>query len=291
MKKRLADIFRGRCVKMVPENVGDYHWYLDEEKAIIGLCKDITETEKLLVDLNYMAIQISAPTEMSKLLWLHYLTTDYVDFAQLDAPATTVRFIFFYHDFNQNLQFEFEQLMQDYDERLICLFLDLEYGVIIEKHATDLEEEMNDFLLAARHDFSSSLIFYQTVAHVVDGRMKEKYLAEFALFKAFKDQRIDVMGHGDLFLNYLMSSDVIGQHPIFATWFESVLTLEVDLLRVVKCYLESGSNVSTVSKKMHMHRNTIMNKLDRFFVKTGLDMKQFDQAVIAYLLIQLTSVK
>ena len=54
----------------------------------------------------------------------------------------------------------------------------------------------------------------------------------------------------------------------------------------MKCYLEKGFNITTGAKAMHMHRNTFMNKLDRFIEMTGLDVKNFDEAVIAYLLIK-----
>jgi DNA-binding PucR family transcriptional regulator len=39
------------------------------------------------------------------------------------------------------------------------------------------------------------------------------------------------------------------------------------------------------AKELHMHRNTFMNKIERFNQGMGLNIKDFNHAVLAYLLI------
>lgn len=288
MKKKLLDIFKDRAVTTItPEAVHRYHWYLDEENVPIGLPLDISQAERDLIGLNYTAIHLKNQKDINQLAWLHFLTS--TDFS-FDPPTTDEKkltFIFLTHDFDDETQHEFAQLLHGFDETIVPFFLDDTYGVLLDFGKNRDEEEFQDFLLATTEDFSSSLVFYETTPYDITKWLPSKYKAEFDLFKTLRGHRGNVLRHKDLFLNYLVSSDVIGTHPIFGDWFKEILLVDAELLAVVKCYLENGFNVTTGSKMMHMHRNTFANKLDRFKELTGLDVKDFDQAVIAHLLMRL----
>ena len=54
----------------------------------------------------------------------------------------------------------------------------------------------------------------------------------------------------------------------------------------MKCYLENNFNLSVGAKCLYMHRNTFMNKLEKFIQVTGLNVKEFKDAVVAYLIIK-----
>ena len=48
--------------------------------------------------------------------------------------------------------------------------------------------------------------------------------------------------------------------------------------------MENNFNVSTGAKAIYMHRNTFMNKLERFIQLSGLNIKEFRDALIAYVM-------
>ena len=292
MKKKLAEIFKDKCVTSVrADDATKYYWYLDEENKPIGISKEISQVEHDLIELTYVSLGVNKLADTEKLLWWGFLVGGEFSEIPANVAATTVlRFIFFFHDLNVDLQLEFESLVYDFNAQFKVCFLDLEYGVILdlpEGEKTRGDDEIKDFLLASKQDFSSRLTFYQTVHYQVDKCLPEKFMAELDLFKKFKDTNASLMKHQDIFLNYLISSDVVSKYPIFNDWFKSLFLIDAELLAVVKCYLETGFNVTTGAKLMHMHRNTFMNKLDRFALMTGLDIKHFDEAAIAYLLIRL----
>ena len=291
MKKKLAKIFKDKCITgMIPNDAEKYYWYLDEENEPIGISKEISHIERELIKLNYVSIRVNNLTDIEKLLWLNFLNGQECDKILANASGTTaIKFIFFFHDFDTDLQLEFESLVGGFNNHFKVLYLEPEYGVILDLPVTDTRDdyEVEDFLLASKQDFSSKLTFYQTINYEVNKSLPEKFKTELNLFKKFKSNSRPLIKYTDIFLNYMISSEVIAEHPIFSEWFKQIFLVDAQVLTVVKCYLENGFNVTTGSKMMHMHRNTFMNKLDRFIDATDLDIKNFAEATIAYLLIRL----
>ena len=289
--KKLAEIFKNQCiVGIIPEDVDNYYWYLDEENIPIGINKQISNIERDLIELHYTSVDINKFTDTAKLQWLNFLVGKKSN--KIPPPpygTTTIKFIFFFHDFDINLQLEFESLVQSFNDSFKVLFLEPEYGVILDFSMAWTEEsyEIEDFLLASKQDFSQKLTFYQTISYEINHCLAEKFMIDFDLFKKFKRTDTNLMKYKDIFLNYMISSEVLAEYQIFSDWFKQLFLVDDELLAVVKCYLESGFNVTTGSKLMHMHRNTFMNKLDRFIETTGLNVKNFDEAAIVFLLIRL----
>ncbi len=56
-----------------------------------------------------------------------------------------------------------------------------------------------------------------------------------------------------------------------------------ELLDTIKAFLENGSNATLSAKKLYIHRNTLQYRLDKFSEKTGVNLKDFNNAVTVYL--------
>jgi len=54
----------------------------------------------------------------------------------------------------------------------------------------------------------------------------------------------------------------------------------------IKTYLESNQNMSLAAKKLYVHRNTLIQRLDKFFQTTGFDVRLFTDAYLIYHLIK-----
>lgn len=64
-----------------------------------------------------------------------------------------------------------------------------------------------------------------------------------------------------------------------------------EMLTTLEHFFALGCNVSETAKKMYIHRNTLLYRLDKFKQETGLDVRNFDDAVlvkIALLLYKVT---
>lgn len=59
-----------------------------------------------------------------------------------------------------------------------------------------------------------------------------------------------------------------------------------EIENIILTFLECDMNTLKTSKKLYMHRNTLINKLDKFYEKTGFDLRNFKDAYIIYTLIK-----
>lgn len=67
--------------------------------------------------------------------------------------------------------------------------------------------------------------------------------------------------------------------------------LDLEMMSTLEQFFELGCNVSDTAKKLYIHRNTLLYRLDKFKQETGLDVRNFNDAVlvkIALLLYKVT---
>ena len=55
-----------------------------------------------------------------------------------------------------------------------------------------------------------------------------------------------------------------------------------NMLNTIKVYLESNQNMSQAAKRLYIHRNTMIQRIDKFVEKTGFDIKNFVAGSIIY---------
>lgn len=57
-------------------------------------------------------------------------------------------------------------------------------------------------------------------------------------------------------------------------------TLDEDTLQTINCFFENNLNVSETSRKLYVHRNTLVYRLEKIKKLTGLDLREFDHAIV-----------
>ncbi len=70
-----------------------------------------------------------------------------------------------------------------------------------------------------------------------------------------------------MFLN-----EVFKKNPIEA--------LDDDTLETINRFFENNLNVSETSRKLYVHRNTLVYRLEKIKKLTGLDLREFDHAIV-----------
>jgi hypothetical protein len=58
------------------------------------------------------------------------------------------------------------------------------------------------------------------------------------------------------------------------------------MLETVRIYLESNQNMSNAAKQLFMHRNTLIQRIDKFSQVTGFDIRHFIDAFLIYHLVK-----
>ena len=59
----------------------------------------------------------------------------------------------------------------------------------------------------------------------------------------------------------------------------SLESLDRETLMTIQCFFENNLNVSETSRKLFVHRNTLVYRLDKIKKLTGLDLREFEHAI------------
>ena len=60
----------------------------------------------------------------------------------------------------------------------------------------------------------------------------------------------------------------------------SIEDLDGDTLDTINKFFENNLNVSETSRKLYVHRNTLVYRLEKIKKLTGLDLREFDHAIV-----------
>ena len=61
--------------------------------------------------------------------------------------------------------------------------------------------------------------------------------------------------------------------------YGSLESLDHETLMTIQCFFENNLNVSETSRKLFVHRNTLVYRLEKIRKLTGLDLREFDHAI------------
>ena len=56
--------------------------------------------------------------------------------------------------------------------------------------------------------------------------------------------------------------------------------MDEDTLETINKFFENNLNVSETSRKLYVHRNTLVYRLEKIKKITGLDLREFDHAIV-----------
>ena len=135
-------------------------------------------------------------------------------------------------------------------------------------------EEANG-LLTIYHQYENTDDIYDTLA----GLMQE-YDQNVYAYLSRKDYNLD---------NYNIISKYFSETDLKSNLYmehDLLMELVLDGIDTIKSFLENDMNTSKTANAIYMHRNTLINKLDRFVLQTGYDIKKFTDAFIIYHLIK-----
>jgi DNA-binding PucR family transcriptional regulator len=68
---------------------------------------------------------------------------------------------------------------------------------------------------------------------------------------------------------------------LLAEWMEE----DKETINTIKVFVECNMNISLAAKKLYIHRNSLQYRVDKFFDRTGIDVKQFKNALSVYMAI------
>lgn len=142
------------------------------------------------------------------------------------------------------------------------------------------------------HDLDISLedvIINLSQDTLIDFRLYESYvfsnLKILEKNRLFIEQKLKIINFNDhIYLDdhtviayFINSLDAEFRKQIFRKYHDDQTMIET-----IKTYLESNQNVSVAAKSLYIHRNTLTQRLDKFFQITSFDVKKFMDGFLIY---------
>lgn len=270
----------------ISEIPDDYQWFVTDTNAIIGIAKsDLSAKDAAMLStfLTPYQLTIPKPTDLEK-LWknrIHHSNS---------MPETShekFRFVYFSFPKNQIEPNIFRTAMYEFFSNPIPILWENEQeGILIEQQGVQLEDSL-------------------TYDQIVDTLMSDLYVkTKFFIgpyLEAFKDLSNQYLSFIQLAKISASYSDnpvityvdaipfrLVNQIPFEQRNQISNLVLkefknDEEMLQTIWTFIQCNLNISLTAKKLYMHRNSLQYRIDKFFEKTGIDVRQFNQALTVYI--------
>ena len=282
--------------KEPPQKNNKYQWYFDEhDKVYVGIQhQDLTNevkellsclfekwepAESLLPKGNVSVVQkawyslLQNGHENEVIGKMHHLRFIHIELPDSELSPTDIE----------------EACMGFFNQSIQTVWITESTLILIEKNRSDsiLLDDVIAFSKILEGDFYVKGKFYlgkwrnfSEINEVTKVFNRENHLFqrlqhEFAKQSYFSFERVIPY----LIINQL-PSDFIN---MLKDEYHSVLE-DRELLHTAQVYIENNMNTSLTAKKMFMHRNSLLYRIDKFTEKTGLDLKHYESAWIIYFL-------
>ncbi|BAC13091.1 PucR family transcriptional regulator [Oceanobacillus iheyensis] len=269
----------------LPDN---YNWFQTKEGEVIGIHKDeITEKDNAILSsfLTKYLINIPIKTEHEK-LWKNRI---HADKNEVENVEGNFRFVYFQIHQGHIEPTIFKTTIQEFFTGSVSILWHNEYaGFLIEEQASKLEETLSYYQIA---DTLMSELYIKTAFYIGPYLCNLNTISEYVELLA--TQAFSSLQHHDSPVVYFIEDypfQLIKQLEVqdkkqLSNWILKEFTEDEDALETIQTFIECNLNLSETSKKLYMHRNSIQYRLDKFHESTGIDVKQFDQAITVYLAI------
>ena len=160
-------------------------------------------------------------------------------------------------------------------------------GLIAVIHTSD-DEDLNEYAMEVKDILNTEAMLPVSIAY------SEKQYALEKLSKSY-EKALRTLNIGQLFGNkddiyiaekFGLEDLICGLEKKATDKFLNSITrrhelesFDPELIHTIECFWENNLNIAETSRKVHMHRNTLIYRIEQVQKKTGLDIRRFDDAV------------
>ncbi|UYZ23071.1 PucR family transcriptional regulator [Mesobacillus jeotgali] len=267
----------------------DYYWFkeADARPMWIGIPKDkVSESQLDLMKNLFHFVEPENNTHLSGAAhsWNQFL------FHGGEMPsedADEVRFIQFRLQVKDMETEGIHEALNGFFPDHTIIWIHSTFGIIIEekKEVSESAEELYSIASTFESDFFVKISFYIGKFQKVTAQLPHFFDREKQVFEELISLTTrDVVNTFEKAFPMLLATHL-------PDYLKNILEFSIleafeedkELMATIKTFLESNSNASLSAKKLYVHRNTLQYRLDKFMEKTGVNLKDFDAAVVVYL--------
>ena len=235
---------------------------------------EITERDALL--LKHFYHECSEQTDP----WLLLLTQGVVPKL---ATYSSIR-ILQYHISNDSEQLKYAIELFFMHDAYLLEISPTTFWIILFKNYS--REELEGFIAILENDFylHGQLFIGQILP--VSEMLHQSFSSEQKMFQAILErQHQTIYTFSECFLTLLplylsLPLQQYLQHTLF-------YNLNDEMITTITTLFSHNGNMSSAAKELHIHRNTLLYRTQRYFEETSLDLKRSDNLLLAYLAAQM----
>ncbi|MCA1321264.1 helix-turn-helix domain-containing protein [Bacillus tianshenii] len=294
MYNRLKEIYGDSLVRRsMPDDFQKYEWFYGPTNDYIGIEKSELGEKDMLLLAAFMERASQVQFDMSSTEnWWHSLlyANEYSAPDHPYPPQMHCRFIHFHFlDAFQHKEDWKEALTAFFETPIELIWENATSGVLVEvypkNHKPEESPPYSDIIDTTASDFYSNVKLFIGSSRSIDENAKFAFDWEKKCFDLSRHSQKKMAIHTfEQAIPYLVTGQLEPQLVTqFKQQFGPVLEEDQELLQSIKVFIENNLNVSLTAKKLFMHRNSLQYRIDKFSERTGIDIKNFQGALAAYL--------
>ncbi|TXL61095.1 hypothetical protein FHP05_13500 [Cerasibacillus terrae] len=265
----------------------DYKWFISEDGQIIGIHpNEISKRDSKILSIFLQPYNMNIPPLTDQEMWWSKRIHDDHNKSEKVKPF---RFIYFKIKGKQVDGAAFKEALQNlYTKTIPVLWENDKEGIIIESEANAVEETIDYEKII--DVFMSDL--YMNINFLVGPYFHSLKKINIHYHSMVRDAKTAFSYSNQSVITYkeaILYSMVNQIDDAFLTEVNSILLENIEhdyeLLKTIKVYIQCNLNTTVAARKLHLHRNSLQYRLDKFVEKTGMNIKKFNEASVVYIMI------
>ena len=179
---------------------------------------------------------------------------------------------------------EREMLLSLLGEVVDVSYLDVDNEFITVVFENLLESSLQELSQVIIEEFFIEIRIYESI------RFETIHDLERNIKKVKRMLKLITFDSDDSYLNEVDLLYFEISKPIDSSYKKNILKKysdDAEMKNILKVFFECNQNTSEASKRLYMHRNTLIQKLDKFYEETGFNPRKFKDAMIIYKAIEI----
>ncbi len=279
MKDTLKKIYKSNLVESVSTYDFDHYYYFIGEDDVFGILKKcVSDNELKLILSQYELLSEEWGYQKHQKL-MDFLFGNQKDI--VDMEVIKYYFIKFMNIHDEDIYKDLNQLLSElFNERTYFIKKHNIYMIIVEG---DMDIQFIDVLKSIEGDFFIQIIGFESDIYDVNLNLPKYFQFDFKAFQSYQKTDQLIIHKTDLLQNNLLSIMNQQLKDEIKTYILKDYIQDKEMLNVIKTYFKTNFNSTLAAKKCYMHRNTFINKIDKFIGQTHFNLRRYDEAFIVYL--------
>lgn len=285
MKETLKSIYQDKMVENVDTfDFDKYYYFVDDHQRIFGIKRSaISSNEKRLIESQYDPFD-ATHLKADGLPLFSFL------FGHGEIPKAIQQlkyyFIRFFSSLEPELQQELFTVLVDSFERKVYINRKRDVLMILSESSNDLD--FQNLLKSIEGDFMIQIIGFESDEMALSFHTPLRFQFDLNTFMDLKYHEPILIKKSELVKHFVLHQIEDANSQTVRSYVLQNYQQDQEMLKVIRSYFETNFNVTLAAKKCYMHRNTFQNKLDKFISETHFNIREYDDAFIVYLALQLS---